>query len=87
MMHGYGDGALSGWDWVLMTTGMIVFWGALISLGVVWCRRARGARTRPPAGGAQPSPEEILAERYARGEMDESEYSTRLTMLRQSTPP
>ena len=85
MMYGYGDGALSGWDWVLMVTGMIVFWGVLISVGVAWYRRrAHTARTRPSADDQQSAPEHILAERYARGEMGESQYSARLATLRQS---
>lgn len=85
MMYGYGHGTLSGWDWVLMVTGMIVFWGVLIGIGVSWYRRrALAARTRPSAGHLQSAPEHILAERYVRGEMDESQYSAQLETLRQS---
>ncbi|HEV2637103.1 MAG TPA: hypothetical protein VGX23_18255 [Actinocrinis sp.] len=85
MMYGYGNGTLSGWDWILMATSMIVFWGALISIGVIWYRgRTRTTRTRPPAGHQQSAPEHILAERYARGEMDENQYSAQLATLRRS---
>jgi len=88
MMYGYGDGAISGWGWVLMATIMIVFWGVLITVGVALYRRRSGAaRTRPSAGHLPPTPEQILAERYARGGMDESEYSTRMATLRQSARP
>jgi putative membrane protein len=83
MMSWYGNGAMSGWGW---TVGMIVFWGALITLGVAWRYRRHGPveLAQAPAGGARPPSEQILAERYARGEMDESEYSTRLATLRQA---
>ncbi|MFI0716705.1 SHOCT domain-containing protein [Streptomyces inhibens] len=33
-----------------------------------------------------PTPEQILAERYARGEIDEEEYQRRLATLRGSPP-
>ena len=32
-----------------------------------------------------PSPEQFLAERFARGEIDEDEYNRRLTVLRETT--
>ncbi|WP_238012297.1 SHOCT domain-containing protein [Dactylosporangium sp. AC04546] len=38
---------------------------------------AVAARTRPAAG-----PESVLAERYARGEIDDKEYEHRLAVLR-----
>ncbi|GAA1864754.1 hypothetical protein GCM10009751_23600 [Myceligenerans crystallogenes] len=55
---------------------------------------ARGARRRfrngPPwahHATAGPNPVAILGERYARGEIDETEYRSRLDVLRSSTPP
>ncbi|MFF9136712.1 SHOCT domain-containing protein [Streptomyces albogriseolus] len=39
--------------------------------------------THTPAG---PSPEQLLAERFARGEIDEEEYQRRLTALHSSGP-
>ena len=83
MMH--GNGAVAGLGWVLMVTCIIVFWGVAIGVGVVWYRRHAGAvRTRPTADAAQPNPEQILAGRRARGEMDEAEYSTQLAALRRT---
>ncbi len=95
MMYWYGDHGMSGWAWALATIGMIVFWGVLIAAGVALFRYlARGPQRQdqaapgawpaaPPAPPAPPaSPEAILAERFARGEIDENEYHTRLATLR-----
>jgi putative membrane protein len=97
MMYWYGDHGMSGWGWALMTIGMIVFWGVLIAAGVALFRYLAhsgpqpnqgvpGSATsvRPPAAS---SPETILAERYARGEIDENEYHTRLNTLRDAGNP
>ncbi|MBS2963244.1 SHOCT domain-containing protein [Actinocrinis puniceicyclus] len=95
MMYWYGDHGMSGWAWGLATIGMIVFWGVLIAAGVALFRYlAHGPRQQnhaapgagitahsaPPAPPA--SPEAILAERFARGEIDEEEYHARLATLR-----
>ena len=88
MMHGYDNGGLGGWDWALMVTCMIVCWGVVISVGVLWYRHHAGAaRARPTADAAQPSPQQTLTGRYARGEMNEAEYSTQLAALRRAVRP
>ena len=66
----------SWWAWLLMSVGMIAFW-ALIAWTVVAIVR----QTRRPGDGP-PDAEAILGERFARGEIDEGEYRTRLTALR-----
>ena len=68
------------WGWLAMTAGMLVFWGLLI-WGVV--ALVRGSAPTPPA----PDPEQTLAERFARGEIDEPEYRHRLDTLRASRSP
>ena len=73
------DHDLTGWGWVAMTVGMAVFWGLLITLAVVLVRGLN--RTAGPADGLRPSPERLLAERFARGEIDEDEYRGRLATL------
>jgi putative membrane protein len=75
----YTDHYLTGWGWVAMAIGMVVFWGLLIVLAVALVRGFNR-----PAGGAdasRPSPERLLAERFARGEIDEDEYRRRLATL------
>ncbi|SEP23912.1 SHOCT domain-containing protein [Trujillonella endophytica] len=74
------------WGWVGMTVGMLLFWGLLIS-AVVLLVRAIG-----PGGPTTPTPptsdpERLLAERFARGEIDEPEFQDRLATLRGTTRP
>ena len=89
MMFWYGDGA-SWWVYLLMAFSMVLFW-ALIIAGVValvryvgWYaggspQQAQQTRFPPPE---QPAPERVLAERFARGEIEEDEYRRRLDALR-----
>jgi putative membrane protein len=72
------DHDLTGWGWVAMTVGMAVFWGLLIALAVVL---VRGLNRPADHSGQRPSPERVLAERFARGEIDEDEYRRRLATL------
>ena len=87
MMYWYGNGA-GGWGYALMAIGMILFWGAVIYGIVTLVRYARrdDPRGREPAGPPAPGPEGLLAERFARGEIDEDEYHQRLTSLRAAGP-
>jgi putative membrane protein len=77
----YYDHDFSAWGWVGMTIGMILFWGLLIAIILFAVR----AFTRVPDQGDRssgPSAEELLAERFARGEIDDEEYRQRLSTLR-----
>jgi putative membrane protein len=74
------DHDLSGWGWVVMTTSMVLFWGLLIAGGVLLFRALNQPAGGAPAG-SRPSPEHLLAERFARGEIDEEEYQRRLATL------
>jgi putative membrane protein len=76
MMH-YGD--MSGWGFALMAISAVVFWG-LVIVGIVMLVRYFGRSGQPTT--AAPTPEQLLAERFARGEIDESEYDARLGTLR-----
>jgi putative membrane protein len=78
MMWSYGPG-MSGWGFALMTIGMVLFW-ALIIFGLIAVARViRSVGDRPPQ--ARPTPEELLAERFARGEINEPEYRQSLNTL------
>jgi putative membrane protein len=74
-----------GWGWFVMGLGTLVFWAVLIALGVLLFRTLNRGTGQPPAHGdaERPSPERLLAERFARGEIDEDEYQRRLNVLRQ----
>lgn len=87
MMYWYGNG-IGGWGYALMAIGMALFWGAVIFGIVALVRYGRrdGPQRREPAEPPAPGPERLLAERFARGEIDEDEYLQRLTSLRAAGP-
>jgi putative membrane protein len=83
MMWWYGPG-VGGWGMALMGIGMVLFW-ALIVLGLIAL-----VRYLQTAGGpreVRATPEELLAERFARGEIDEQEYRLRLDTLHGTPGP
>jgi putative membrane protein len=86
MMFGYGPMGL--WGYVFGAISMVLFWG-LVILAIIALVRYLADRTRPRGVATPPaSAEQVLAERYARGEIDETEYRRRLDTLRQhSTEP
>lgn len=82
--HGHG---MDGWGFGLTAIGMLLFWGLLVLGGVALVRYlgrlpARHPTTPPAAPPVTPHrPEQLLAERYARGEIDTDEYRHRLDTL------
>jgi putative membrane protein len=78
MMVWYGNG-MGGWGYAMMTVSTVLFWIVIGYLAVVLVRHLR----RSPEGTTgRTDPENILAERFARGEIDEQEYEARLSTLR-----
>ncbi|MDD1478518.1 SHOCT domain-containing protein [Arthrobacter sp. H16F315] len=82
MMYGW-DG--NGWGigaWVAMALLMLIFWGGVVTVVVLLVRRPHPgegpAALRPPHHDA----ERILTERFARGEIDEQEFTAKRTALR-----
>ncbi|MFI7296421.1 SHOCT domain-containing protein [Streptomyces sp. NPDC050121] len=71
---------VSGWGWFGMSVGMVLFWALIITALVLVFRAANQPHehTHTPAA---PTPQQILGERFARGEIDEEEYRRRLTGL------
>jgi putative membrane protein len=84
MMWWYGPG-MGGWSLALMTVGMVLFWALIIFGLFAVVRSLQTAGGRPPEVRA--TPEELLAERFARGEIDEQEYRRRLATLRGDPDP
>ncbi|MEI5525473.1 SHOCT domain-containing protein [Streptomyces brasiliscabiei] len=79
MMFWY-DHNVSGWSWFAMSAGMILFWALIITVGVLLIRALDSPREHPHTPAA-PTPEDILRERLARGEIDEEDYRRRLNAL------
>lgn len=70
-----------GWWWV-MGIGWLVFLALVVVLIFLLVRRF----AQPSGQGSsmpRPSPEDVLAERFARGEIDEEEYRRRRAALRE----
>jgi putative membrane protein len=70
----WGDGA-GGWWPVFPILWIALLAGVAVTIAILYARRTRAAG---PAAAA----EARLAERYARGEIDESEYRERRAVLR-----
>ncbi|WP_433520195.1 SHOCT domain-containing protein [Nocardia pseudovaccinii] len=80
MMYWY-DHDLDGWGYAWMSIGMVLFWGLLIAGFVILVRLAM--RPDPSSMNRRELvAEQLLAERFARGEIDEKEYTDRLATLR-----
>jgi len=75
------DNDWSAW-WILMPLVMVGFWAAVIWVVVILVRGQQGSA---PDLARPTRPEDILGERYARGEIDEHEYRRRIDTLRGAT--
>lgn len=78
-MHGGGGG------WLVMLVVLVLF--AVVVIGAVWLIVGRPRRHADDRSyGQVAGPEQILAERLARGEIDPDEYRLRLAALREQAP-
>jgi putative membrane protein len=100
-MLGFGHFVGGGWGWGWPMAVSSVFFWVLVAVAIVALIRYlsrsghQGGGPRPPyqwqqpPGGyhpGPPSPEQILAERFARGEIDEQEFGNRMDTLRRQAP-
>ncbi len=88
-MYWYGHDMAGWWGFPLGLILMALFWGAVIYGILLLVRRAgRGSQPAGPdatwtgTGTGTGTAERLLAERFARGEIDEEEYRRRLAALR-----
>lgn len=79
MMMGDGWGG-----WIGGALMMLLFWGGLVAL-VVFLVRGAGSRPSQEEGKRRPGAREILAERFARGEISEDEFEQRRRVLEHSS--
>lgn len=81
MMTYWNHHGMSGWDWFAMSIGSVLLWAVLLTFAVLLIRDLTHTSQRPHTVAA-PSPEQVLADRFARGEIDEEDYRNRLAVLR-----
>ena len=84
MMFWYGH-HMGWWGWAGMGIGMVLFWALLVGgiVALIVYVTGDGQDRQIPSGANPPtSPEQILATRFARGEITEAEYRDRLAVLR-----
>ena len=88
-MFWYGPGHMAGWGFagagaIIMIITALLVWAVLVTGLAVLVRYLRGPRSaaRPETTEGRGTPESVLADRYARGEIDDEEYHRRLETLR-----
>jgi putative membrane protein len=82
-MMGWDDGGWSAIDWLAMGLMMVLFWAALAGI-VVWLIRSTRTDHRAGTRPATSHADELLAERFARGEIDADEFTRRRGQLHTS---
>lgn len=84
----WNDGYGWGWGgWVLMGGMMVLFWGLVIVVGfaaVHYLRTANSGGSESAGGSGMERAEVVLAERLARGAIDEEQYRKLLAVLRET---
>lgn len=79
-----GDWNTFGWLWMLIP---LLLWGGLLAL-IVWAvTRLFPARNNERQESRRESAEDILRNRFARGEIDAAEYESSLETLRREKRP
>ncbi|WP_142383355.1 SHOCT domain-containing protein [Mycobacterium intracellulare] len=80
------NGGYGGWGWVgwiLTAVVFVVVFALLITVAVMAVRYLSGGQ-RGAGGPMRPrGAEDVLAERFARGDIDEEEFRQRVTALRE----
>ena len=81
MMGWYGWNHMSGWGWFTMMAGGLLLLALVVGCVVLLVARVGQQPPRRYTPVPPPSAEELLAERFARGEITEDEYRQRLAVL------
>ena len=76
----YWGNGMGGWGMALMAMSNLLFWVLVIAGVVVLVRYTRSSEPTQ-ASAETATPQRILAQRFARGEIDEEEYTRRLAVL------
>ncbi|MGN9837016.1 SHOCT domain-containing protein [Nonomuraea sp. H19] len=80
----WGPHWAAGGFWPVFPALWGLFWVAVVALAITARRRGWWGPARTQAAAASPTgpAEQILAERYARGEMSDDEYFEKMAVLR-----
>ena len=80
MMYGWGNQGWGAGAWIVMAIGMLAFWTVMVLLILMIVRHWKaGEHHSSPAS----SPQDILKERLARGEITEEEFRTRMSVIKE----
>jgi putative membrane protein len=84
MMDNWSVGGWGWGDWFAMSFMMLVFWGAILAVVIV-AIRSWGHRPEGSSAGGTSSEDDalhVLETRFARGDIDAEEYTSRRDLLR-----
>ena len=81
-MYGCGGDSWGMTGWIAMAVLMVLFWGGVITVIVILLRRPHSGQGTPGMRPSHDEAERILHERFACGEIEESEYLARRAALR-----
>ena len=79
MMSGWWDGSSMWWGGMIFGPVMMIAFVVLAVLAIAWALRATGLGWQPEP--KEQSPLDILKARFARGEIDRTEYEDRRKLL------
>jgi len=82
MMYGWWDGSSMPWYGMFFGPIMMIFFVVLTVLIIAWLLHAKGLGWQ--SGAQNKSALDILRDRFARGEIDRSEYDERRKLLSNS---
>jgi len=80
-MYDLHSGAWGIGAWIVLTLLLLLFWGSVVTVIVLLLRRPH-ASDRGGSRSPQHDAERILNERFARGEIDEVDFTARRAALR-----
>ena len=81
MMWYYDHGGMGWGGWLVMGLTFVLFWGAILTLVVYAVRGFRSGNDGNPPEPTTPRADDVLAERFARGEINEDEFTRRRELL------
>ncbi len=84
MMHNWNNGGWGWGAWLAMGFMMVLFWGAIVAVIIVAIRSYGHRPEGSPTSGAGTEDDalRVLDARFARGEIDAEEYTSRRDLLR-----